>query len=209
MAGNRRKSPRRSYYRCGASTHGHPCEQGSPAAQNLERLVADRVLSRLSVLDEDDPLLHAVAQRWLTTYAPEYDAERTGFDSKVQTLRARLEALEEARWERGEFDDADRCEHGVLKYVSVDLVANALRQPLPPLGSGHFPHHAISPASMSFTHADLVFARRSNRLTSPAGESVRSGHTRRHTCDQVVVARPRSPLRSPPDVCAADPDMDG
>lgn len=45
MAGNRRKPPRRSYYRCGASTHGHPCAQGSPAAQNLERLVADRVLS--------------------------------------------------------------------------------------------------------------------------------------------------------------------
>lgn len=112
MVGNRRKPPRRSYYRCGAGKHGHPCSQGSIGAQPLERLVADRALSRLAELGPEDPLLAAVAKRWLTTYAPEYDAERAEFENKAQSLRTRLEALETARWERGEFDDAE----GAARY---------------------------------------------------------------------------------------------
>ncbi|MFG3498647.1 recombinase family protein [Streptomyces sp. NPDC047928] len=107
MTGNRRKPPRRSFYRCIAKSHGHPCGASSVVVQNVERLVADRVLTRLAAMEPDDPMLKAVERRWLTTYAPEYDAERGKVETKAQTLRARLEALEEARWERGEFDDAE------------------------------------------------------------------------------------------------------
>ncbi len=112
MVGNRRKPPRRSFYRCVAKAHGHPCAGFSLVITDLERLVADRVLSRLAAMELDDPMLVAVARRWLTTYAPEYDAERGEFDTKAQTLRARLEALEVARWERGEFDDSE----GAARY---------------------------------------------------------------------------------------------
>ncbi|MEO3978369.1 recombinase family protein [Streptomyces sp. CAU 1734] len=107
MVGNRRKPPRRSFYRCAAKAHGHPCSSSSVVANDLERLVADRVMTRLAAMEPDDPMLRAVEQRWLTTYAPEYDAERGAFETKAQTLRARLESLEEARWERGEFDDVE------------------------------------------------------------------------------------------------------
>ncbi|MGV4929145.1 recombinase family protein [Streptomyces sp. BHT-5-2] len=112
MVGNRRKPPRRSYYRCISQLHGHPCSGRSVVAPALEALVADCVLSKLAAMEPDDPMLHAVAQRWLKTYAPEYDAERSEFDAKAHSLRTRLEALEIARWERGEFDDAE----GAARY---------------------------------------------------------------------------------------------
>ncbi|MFJ9616878.1 recombinase family protein [Streptomyces noursei] len=112
MVGNRRKPPRRSYYRCISQLHGHPCSGRSVVVPALEARVADCVMGKLSGTEADDPMLHAVAQRWLKTYAPEYDAERSEFESKAQSLRARLEALEVARWERGEFDDAE----GAARY---------------------------------------------------------------------------------------------
>mgnify|MGYP006887920149 CR=1 FL=1 len=79
----------------------------SVAVPDLDRAVIDAVLGHLAALEPGDPRLAAIAKRWLARHAPEHDAQRREFAERADTLRARLEDLESARWERGEFDDAE------------------------------------------------------------------------------------------------------
>lgn len=107
LVGNRRKPPRISRYRCVGKAHGHPCTAGSIPSASAERAVIDMTLGHLAVLEPDDPALAAVAEKWLAKHAPEHTAERTELAERAESLRARLEDLEEARWIRGEFTDSE------------------------------------------------------------------------------------------------------
>ncbi|MEV3856049.1 recombinase family protein [Streptomyces sp. NPDC050095] len=136
MVGMRRRPPRNSRYYCVAKRHGHPCSGFSLVAPVVEQLVIDAVLGRLAAMEPDDPRLVAVAQRWLATYAPEHGAERAEYENKAQALRSRLEALEDARWERGEFDDAEgparyerRRERIAKQLTAVESALTQLPEP--------------------------------------------------------------------------------
>lgn len=128
---NRHPGTRPRYF-CVGRSHGHNCATASIVADDLERAVADLVVGRLAALEPDDPALVAVAERWLAKNAPEYRAERDELSTRADTLRGRLEDLESARWERGEFDDAE----GPARYArfrariaeQLSAVENALKQ---------------------------------------------------------------------------------
>ena len=107
MSGSATKPGKAPRYRCTGRSDASPCRMKSVAVPDLDRAVIDAVLGHLAALEPGDPRLAAIARKWIARHAPEYDAQRREFAERADTLRARLEDLESARWERGEFDDAE------------------------------------------------------------------------------------------------------
>ncbi|UOE18233.1 recombinase family protein [Thermobifida halotolerans] len=107
ICGSRSRPPKLPRYRCAGRSDATPCKLKSIAVPDLERAVIDAVLGHLAALEPEDPRLAAIARKWIARHAPEHDAQRREFAERADTLRARLEDLESAKWERGEFDDAE------------------------------------------------------------------------------------------------------
>ncbi|MEU2825910.1 recombinase family protein [Streptomyces bacillaris] len=82
-------------YECPHKFHGgKPC--ASPAsimAKHAHHFVFQAFVNRLTGSAPDDPLLHAVAARWLDTHRPDSVAERREVEERVQTI---AEAWEKA-----------------------------------------------------------------------------------------------------------------
>ena len=91
-------------YGCGRAAAGGPCPGNSVSRPHVERLVADRLLSRLAASEPGDPVLEEVAAVLLAAPADATaEAERDALLAEVADLEARLADLEDARYLRGEF----------------------------------------------------------------------------------------------------------
>ncbi|GHJ30062.1 hypothetical protein TPA0910_44950 [Streptomyces hygroscopicus subsp. sporocinereus] len=94
-------------YACASNRMGRDCEGVSVRVESLDVYVTEAFLSRLPALGPEDPLLAAIADRWVKKEDPEVFAKRDAIDAEIQEEEARLAGLEEARYLRGEFKGPD------------------------------------------------------------------------------------------------------
>ncbi|MFJ8695710.1 hypothetical protein [Streptomyces roseolilacinus] len=72
--------------------------------------MTEQFLTKLPALGPDDPLLVAIADRWVRRVDPETFAKRDALTAEIQDEEARLADLEDARYVRGEFSGAAAVE---------------------------------------------------------------------------------------------------
>ncbi|WP_042378832.1 recombinase family protein [Streptacidiphilus melanogenes] len=107
-------------YQCMAKRSGNLCAGASAMAESVDKHVTQMFLTRLPALAPTDPLLIAIAQRWVQRADPESFAKRDAITAEIQEEEARLADLEDARYVRGEFKGQD----AVTRY---DRLAGRLR----------------------------------------------------------------------------------
>ncbi|WP_369223793.1 recombinase family protein [Streptomyces sp. R39] len=97
-------------YQCMARRAGNQCPGASALAELVDEYVTERFLTRLPALEPDDPLLAAIADRWVHRADPETFAKRDAITAEITDEEARLADLEDARYVRGEFDGPEAVE---------------------------------------------------------------------------------------------------
>ncbi|MFC7928652.1 recombinase family protein [Streptomyces cinereoruber] len=93
-------------YQCMARRAGNQCIGASALAEAVDRYVTEQFLTKLPALEQDDPLLVTIADRWVRRVDPEAFARREALTTEIQDEEARLADLEDARYVRGEFGGA-------------------------------------------------------------------------------------------------------
>ncbi|MFD4571989.1 recombinase family protein [Streptomyces sp. NPDC058417] len=97
-------------YQCMARRAGNQCIGASALAEAVDQYVTEQFLTKLPALGPDDPLLVAIADRWVHRVDPETFAKRDALTAEIQDEEARLADLEDARYVRGEFSGAAAVE---------------------------------------------------------------------------------------------------
>lgn len=97
-------------YQCMARRAGNQCVGASALAGTVDRYVTEQFLTKLPSLEPDDPLLAAIADRWVRRADPETFAKRDALTGEIQDQEARLADLEDARYVRGEFSGTSAVE---------------------------------------------------------------------------------------------------
>jgi len=101
-----------AWYRCKSYDYSFPC----PARAGIyvssgDAEVMRQLRTRLGAMEPGDPILDAIAERWLELMMPEGQGERAVLQSRLDAVRGRIVDLDEARYVRGEFaapEDAAR-----------------------------------------------------------------------------------------------------
>jgi site-specific DNA recombinase len=75
--------------------------------EDADAEVIRQLRTRLAVLEPDDPILDAIAERWRDLTMPEDEGERAIIQSRLNRVRGRIVDLEEARYVRAEFTSPD------------------------------------------------------------------------------------------------------
>ncbi|KJY42957.1 hypothetical protein VR41_05555 [Streptomyces sp. NRRL B-1568] len=97
-------------YQCMARRAGNQCPGANAMGDRVDEYVAERFLSKLPCLEPDDPLVIAIADRWVHRSDPEAFAKRDAIKAEIEDEEARLADLEDARYLRGEFKGAAAVE---------------------------------------------------------------------------------------------------
>jgi site-specific DNA recombinase len=123
-------------YVCASKRMGRGCDGVTARVESLDAYVTDAFLSRLPALEPEDPLLSAIAARWIKREDPEVFAKRDAVMAEINEENARLADLEEARYVRGEFVGADSIERynrlsGRLRNRIEGLRTDLSRMPTP------------------------------------------------------------------------------
>ncbi|MGW3045125.1 recombinase family protein [Kitasatospora sp. NPDC001159] len=123
-------------YVCANKRMGRGCSGVTARVESLDGHVTDAFLSRLPALEPGDPLLSAIAARWVQRKDPEVFAKRDAIEAEISEESARLADLEDARYVRGEFSGADAIERynrlaGRLRGRIEGLRANLAAMPTP------------------------------------------------------------------------------
>jgi hypothetical protein len=126
---------RPAYYRCSSPSLGHNC----PAGAYIKLIDADlevmrQLRARLGVMEPDDPILGAIAERWRDLIMPEGEGERVVLQSRLDAVRGRIIDLEEARYVRGEFAMADDVARWGGMIARLKAHRDAILQELEELG---------------------------------------------------------------------------
>jgi site-specific DNA recombinase len=104
MRGQPAHGPNAACYRCGSIGHGRPCPaRATIRMEDADAEVIRQLRTRLAVLEPDDPILDAIAERWRDLTMPEDEGERAIIQSRLNRVRGRIVDLEEARYVRAEF----------------------------------------------------------------------------------------------------------
>jgi site-specific DNA recombinase len=132
---NRSDDWRGHYYECGAAGGGRTC----PASAYIQVERADsevmrQLRTRLAAMEPSDPILGAIAERWLELTMPEGEGERAVLQSRLDAVRGRIVDLEEARYVRGEFSTADDVARWDGMMARLRLQRDAVIQDLDELG---------------------------------------------------------------------------
>jgi site-specific DNA recombinase len=97
-----------SCYRCNSKVHGYECPaRGFVSEAPADAEVKRQLTTRLAAMEPGDPILDAIAERWLQTMLPDQEGERGALEAKLAAVRSRLADLDEARYGRGEFETAE------------------------------------------------------------------------------------------------------
>ncbi|MFI7339144.1 recombinase family protein [Streptomyces sp. NPDC050085] len=123
-------------YQCMARRAGNQCPGASALADRVDDYVAERFLTKLPALEPDDPLVVAIADRWVHRTDPETFAKRDAIRAEIDDEEARLADLEDARYVRGEFKGAAAVERynrlaERLKERMDGLRADLAKLPMP------------------------------------------------------------------------------
>jgi site-specific DNA recombinase len=124
-----------AYYRCGTLSDGRPC----PAPPHIRIDDADEEVMRqlrirLGVLEPDDLILGAIAERWREFTMPAGEGERAVLQSRLDAVRGRIVDLEEARYVRGDFATADDVARWDAMMSRLRVQRDAVLQDLEELG---------------------------------------------------------------------------
>jgi DNA invertase Pin-like site-specific DNA recombinase len=123
-------------YVCASKRMGRGCTGVTARVESLDDYVTGAFLHRLPALEPIDPLLAAIADRWVQQKDPEVFAKRDAIEAEIREESARLTDLEEARYVRGEFNGADAIERynrlaGRLRWRIEGLRTDMANMPLP------------------------------------------------------------------------------
>ncbi|MFF0552246.1 recombinase family protein [Streptomyces sp. NPDC004311] len=97
-------------YQCMARRAGNQCIGASASAEAVDQYVTEQFLTKLPALAPDDPLLVAIADRWVHRVDPEAFAQRDALTAEIREEEVRMADLEDARYVRGEFSGATAVE---------------------------------------------------------------------------------------------------
>jgi site-specific DNA recombinase len=170
------KSP---YLKCSSLIHGQPC----PAPSYISTTKADeevmrQLRTRLAALEPGDPILDAIAERWLDLSMPEGEGERAVLQSRLDTVRGRIVDLEEARYVRGEFISADDVGRWDQMMTRLKVQRDAVHKELEELGPP--PDFDLSTLRSMYSHdvwEATPFVQRCNQLQiAVAKVTVASAH---------------------------------
>jgi site-specific DNA recombinase len=102
------KSPRPFMYYCSGRANGHSCaDPASVRMIDADAEVMRQLTMRLAAMDLDDPILGAIAERWLKLTMPAQEGDRAILEAKLDDIRGRIASLDAARYGRGEFDTVE------------------------------------------------------------------------------------------------------
>ncbi|WP_078871630.1 recombinase family protein [Streptomyces caatingaensis] len=123
-------------YQCMARRAGNQCPGANAMADRVDEYVAESFLSKLPALEPTDPLVVAMADRWVHRSDPETFAKRDAIKAEIEDEEARLADLEDARYVRGEFKGAAAVERynrltGRLRERIDGLRADLATLPMP------------------------------------------------------------------------------
>ncbi|MEU7156169.1 recombinase family protein [Streptomyces chrestomyceticus] len=125
-------------YQCMARRAGNQCIGASALAETVDQYVTEQFLTQLPALQPGDPLIAAIADRWVHRVDPETFAKRDALTAEIHDEEARLADLEDARYVRGEFSGAAAVERynrlsGRLRGRIDGLRGDLHRLPTPPV----------------------------------------------------------------------------
>jgi DNA invertase Pin-like site-specific DNA recombinase len=115
-------------YCCQSRRLGHPCD-GYANAQiaAVDRAVAVAFTARLAALEPGDPLLDAVAERWIARTDPDVIQSRATISAALEDAEARLADLEDARYLRNEFDGPEAVKRWTRLHAHLSARVAGLR----------------------------------------------------------------------------------
>ncbi|MEV4480000.1 recombinase family protein [Micromonospora coxensis] len=157
--GGRMSAAGRSYV-CQGRRLGRPCPAHTTAfIAAVDRAVVDAFGTRLAATGPGDPLLDAIAERWVTRHHPEIMRERATIQAALDDADARLVDLEEARYLRGEFQGPEPVKRWDRLHNQLTARVNGLRHnlahiPLPRADISPLLKTVRSPEAWSATSVD-------------------------------------------------------
>jgi len=128
-------------YQCMARRAGNQCIGASAMSERVDAYVAECFLTKLPALDPADPLVIAIADRWVHRQNPEIFAKRDAITAEIQDEEARLADLEDARYVLGEFNGTAAVERynrlaERLRVRTEGLRADLAKLPMPAVDVG-------------------------------------------------------------------------
>ncbi|MBR7828646.1 recombinase family protein [Actinospica sp. MGRD01-02] len=127
-------------YRCMATRAGNRCPGANVMADAIDAYVSDAFLTRLPASEPDDPLLIAVADRWVRKADPELFAKRDAIRAELDAQESAMDRLIEDR-ERPEFQGQrgrERYDKAVSRIMrrTAGLEADLSALPTPAVNVG-------------------------------------------------------------------------
>ncbi|MFG3200379.1 recombinase family protein [Streptomyces sp. NPDC048208] len=115
------------YYKCPTNeTKGRSvCVGRSTLIERIDAYVVGAWIRHVTALDDDDPVLHEIARRWLAYNDPEHEARKQELTGALGAARQRLKALEDrfyvqGRISEGRFDEMSRTlEEQIANFISA------------------------------------------------------------------------------------------
>jgi hypothetical protein len=118
-------------YACQGSRKGLGCQRPAYGfAAAVEEGVVNLWVSRLISLEPGDPLLAAIAARWVAQHSPETISERATIQAALTEAETALSDLEDARYLRSEFVGSEAVKRWERLHAHLDNRVKGLRHNL-------------------------------------------------------------------------------
>jgi len=121
-------------YRCARKGRGQGCRGGTIMAEALENEIIWRYTARLAACEPDDPLVDAIAERWLSQALPESEADRKRLSDALEVAKRRIKDLYDDRYERHLFERPEDLAEWEERVTRARLQRDALQARLEALG---------------------------------------------------------------------------
>lgn len=103
-------------------------------AEALESEIVWRYTARLAACEPDDPLVGAIAERWLSQALPESEADRKRLSDALEVAKRRIKDLYDDRYERHVFEAPEDLADWEERVTRARLQRDALQARLEALG---------------------------------------------------------------------------
>jgi site-specific DNA recombinase len=128
------------YYKCPTNeTKGRSvCIGRSTLIERIDNHVVGAWIRHVTVLDDEDPVLHEIARRWLNYNNPEHEERKRALTGSLDAARQRLSALEDrfylqGKMSEGRFDEMSRNLESQIRQLSNELDGLRQSQDMSPL----------------------------------------------------------------------------
>lgn len=116
------------YYKCPTNeTKGRSvCVGRSTLIERIDQFVVGAWIRHVTALDDEDPVLHEIARRWLAYNDPEHEERKGQLTGALEAARGRLTALEDrfyvqGKMSEGRFDEMSRTIEAQIASILNDL----------------------------------------------------------------------------------------